>query len=192
MNIFDIFYHTLALIIIINLLFSILNFNVNFLQDMNKTLTLASNERIPLKPHMRMLFEMRDLAHASLATVTRAGVLFISDDRGHQWRARLSQWIKGRGENDQVKRVLSKFSEKYVPGTLIQIKKYLTHMVPISVMAMVNSALNLMDCMLGDKWMNVGKEEARAAKKAAKTARENAQDNGKDDGTEYTEEEVRY
>ena len=65
-------------------------------------------------------------------------------------------------------------------------------MVPISVMAMVNSALNLMDCMLGDKWMNVGKEEARAAKKAAKTARENAQDNGKDDGTEYTEEEVRY
>ena len=43
--------------------------SMNSVMDMNKTLTLASNERIPLKPHMRMLFEMRDLAHASLATV---------------------------------------------------------------------------------------------------------------------------
>jgi hypothetical protein len=50
---------------------------MNSVMDMNKTLTLASNERIPLKPHMRMLFEMRDLAHASLATVTRAGVLYV-------------------------------------------------------------------------------------------------------------------
>ena len=164
--------------------------SMNSVMDMNKTLTLASNERIPLKPHMRMLFEMRDLAHASLATVTRAGVLYISDDRGHQWRARLSQWIKGRGENEQVKRVLSKFAEKYIPATLIQIRKYLTHMVPISVMAMVNSTLNLMDCMLGDKWLHVGKTEAQAAKKAAKAARENAMDNEKEDGSAYTEEEL--
>ena len=73
-------------------------------------------------------------------------------------------WVKARQENDQVKRILGKLAEKYIPGTLIQIKKYLTHMVPISVMAMVNSTLNLMDCMMSDKWMNIGKKEARAAK----------------------------
>jgi hypothetical protein len=52
-------------------------------------------------------------------------------------------------------------------------------MVPISVMAMVNSTLNLMDCMLGDKWLNVGKTEAQAARKAAMSTRENAVDTGK-------------
>ena len=165
--------------------------SMNSVMDMNKTLTLASNERIPLKPHMRMLFEMRDLAHASLATVTRAGVLYISDDRGHQWRARLKMWIKAREENTQVKRVLSKLAEKYVPKTLVQIKKYLTHMVPISVMAMVNSMLNLMDCMMAKKWMNIGKKEAKAASEAAKAAVRRAEDEGKEDGTEYTPEELK-
>ena len=33
--------------------------------DDNKMLTLASNERIPLKANMRMLFEIRDLNYAS-------------------------------------------------------------------------------------------------------------------------------
>ena len=33
--------------------------SMNSVMDMNKTLTLASNERIPLKPHMKMMFEIR-------------------------------------------------------------------------------------------------------------------------------------
>jgi len=51
--------------------------------DDNKLLTLANNERIPLKPPMRLLFEIRDLRFASPATVSRAGILYISDDSGH-------------------------------------------------------------------------------------------------------------
>ena len=35
--------------------------SMNSVMDDNKLLTLASNERIPLKPHMRMIFEIRDL-----------------------------------------------------------------------------------------------------------------------------------
>ena len=38
---------------------------------------------------MRMLFEMRDCP-ASLATVTRAGVLYISDDKGTNGVLKLS------------------------------------------------------------------------------------------------------
>ena len=48
--------------------------------DDNKMLTLASNERIPLKPYMRMLFEIRDLRFATPATVSRAGIIYISTD----------------------------------------------------------------------------------------------------------------
>mmetsp|Transcript_34548 Transcript_34548/g.103510 ORF Transcript_34548/g.103510 Transcript_34548/m.103510 type:complete len:2592 (+) Transcript_34548:5875-13650(+) len=53
--------------------------NMNSVMDDNRLLTLASNERIRLLGHMRMIFEIRDLAFASPATVTRAGILFISE-----------------------------------------------------------------------------------------------------------------
>lgn len=57
--------------------------SMNSVMDDNKILTLANNERIPLKPHMRCIFEIRDLRFASPATVSRAGILYISDDSGH-------------------------------------------------------------------------------------------------------------
>ena len=59
--------------------------SMNSVMDDNKILTLANNERIPLKNHMRMIFEIRDLRFASPATVSRAGILYISDDSGYQW-----------------------------------------------------------------------------------------------------------
>lgn len=57
--------------------------SMNSVMDDNKILTLANNERIPLKPHMRMIFEIRDLKYSTPATVSRAGILYISDDYGH-------------------------------------------------------------------------------------------------------------
>ena len=41
-------------------------------------LTLASNERIPLTPMMRLLFEISHLKTATPATVSRAGILYIN------------------------------------------------------------------------------------------------------------------
>ena len=66
---------------------------MNSVMDDNKLLTLASNERIPLKPHMKMIFEIRDLKFATPATVSRAGILFISDSAGYQWNAYVKSWI---------------------------------------------------------------------------------------------------
>lgn len=57
--------------------------SMNSVMDDNKILTLASNERVPLKSHMSMIFEIRDLKYASLATVSRAGILYISDADGY-------------------------------------------------------------------------------------------------------------
>lgn len=47
--------------------------------DDNKVLTLASNERIALHPHMRLIFEVGNLRYATPATVSRGGVLFINE-----------------------------------------------------------------------------------------------------------------
>ena len=43
-----------------------------------QVLTLASNERVPLTPSMRMLFEIGHLKTATPATVSRAGILFLN------------------------------------------------------------------------------------------------------------------
>jgi dynein heavy chain len=48
--------------------------SMNSVMDDNKLLTLASNERITLKPYMRLIFEIRDLKYATPATVSRAGI----------------------------------------------------------------------------------------------------------------------
>ena len=71
--------------------------NMNSVMDDNRLLTLASNERIRMLMNMKMIFEIRDLAFASPATVTRAGVLYITDSA--QWKnyvqAWLDQWAEG-------------------------------------------------------------------------------------------------
>jgi len=43
-----------------------------------QVLTLASNERIPLTPSMRLLFEISNLRTATPATVSRAGILYLN------------------------------------------------------------------------------------------------------------------
>ena len=77
--------------------------SMNSVMDDNKILTLASNERIVLKPHMRLLFEIRDLKFATPATVSRAGILFISDTMGFQWRSYVRSWIKSKKYNEEQK-----------------------------------------------------------------------------------------
>ena len=80
--------------------------SMNSVMDDNKILTLASNERIPLKEHMRMLFEIRDLRFATPATVSRAGILYISDTQGYQWRAYVSSWVAKQKVSDEIKESL--------------------------------------------------------------------------------------
>ena len=82
---------------------------MNSVMDDNRMLTLASNERIPLLPHMRMIFEIRDLKHASPATVSRAGILFISTDDGMQWQSLINSWIAKQKFNQMVVEALRTF-----------------------------------------------------------------------------------
>ena len=52
--------------------------SLNTVMDDNKVLTLASNERIPLNPSMRLLFEISHLRTANPSTVSRAGILYVN------------------------------------------------------------------------------------------------------------------
>ena len=54
--------------------------NLNSVLDDNKLLTLPNGERLNLPPNVRILFEVENLRYATLATVSRCGMVWFSND----------------------------------------------------------------------------------------------------------------
>ncbi|XP_026688130.1 dynein heavy chain, cytoplasmic-like, partial [Diaphorina citri] len=54
--------------------------NLNSVLDDNKLLTLPNGERLSLPPNIRIMFEVQDLKYATLATVSRCGMIWFSED----------------------------------------------------------------------------------------------------------------
>ncbi|KZF19340.1 dynein heavy chain [Xylona heveae TC161] len=54
--------------------------NLNSVLDDNKLLTLPNGERLALPPNVRIMFEVESLKYATLATVSRCGMVWFSDD----------------------------------------------------------------------------------------------------------------
>ena len=54
--------------------------NLNSVLDDNKLLTLPNGERLSIPPNVRILFEVESLKYATLATVSRCGMVWFSDD----------------------------------------------------------------------------------------------------------------
>lgn len=64
----------LLTLVVVNLLF---RFSV---LDDNKLLTLPNGERLNLPPNVRIMFEVEHLKYATLATVSRCGMIWFSED----------------------------------------------------------------------------------------------------------------
>ena len=128
--------------------------SMNSVMDDNKLLTLASNERIPLKPHMRMIFEIRDLKYATPATVSRAGILYISTDEGFQWKSLINTWIQQKsdadGYTDETRTWLSSCFDGYVPQALRFFRK-MTTSIPQQETTLVSNLLKLLDALVTPK-----------------------------------------
>jgi dynein heavy chain len=122
--------------------------SMNSVMDDNKLLTLASNERIPLKPNMRLIFEIRGLVYATPATVSRAGILYISDAAGSQWRSYAKSWIKKLKADDERKKSLQDLFDKYLFETMYHCEKSFLHVIPQTKICMVMSMCKLLENML--------------------------------------------
>uniref|UniRef100_A0A803SYF4 Dynein axonemal heavy chain 11 n=1 Tax=Anolis carolinensis TaxID=28377 RepID=A0A803SYF4_ANOCA len=120
--------------------------SLNTVMDDNKVLTLASNERVPLTPSMRLLFEIHHLKTATPATVSRAGILYVNpQDLG--WNPFVASWIEQRS-NQSEKAHLTILFEKYVPLCLDQLRTNFKTITPIPENSMVQMLCSLLDCLL--------------------------------------------
>lgn len=94
--------------------------SMNTVMDDNKVLTLVSNERVPLSPAMRMVFEINSLKNATPATVSRAGILYINEsDIG--WRPFMETWVHKR-ESATEKNFLPALFDRYI-DTLVEMTR---------------------------------------------------------------------
>ena len=119
--------------------------SMNSVMDDNKMLTLASNERVPLKPHMRLIFEIRDLRFATPATVSRAGILYISTDDGTQWLSLIHSWVSKLEAPAEAKIKLHACFTGYVKASLKWMAKNVNPVVTLQDMNFVQTLLYMLD-----------------------------------------------
>ncbi|EFC48546.1 hypothetical protein NAEGRDRAFT_55628 [Naegleria gruberi] len=119
--------------------------SMNTVMDDNKVLTLANNERIPLSPSMRMLFEIDHLRNATPATVSRAGILFLNEtDIG--WNPFKESWIETRSV-EKEKQNLDRLFYTYAPHILFWLKKH-NHIIPRQDISMIQTLCYLLEGLI--------------------------------------------
>lgn len=89
--------------------------NMNSVMDDNKLLTLANGERIRLSSQCALLFEVGDLAFASPATVSRAGMVFV-DPKNLGYAPYWQRWLNTRHEREREK--ISELFERLISDAL--------------------------------------------------------------------------
>ena len=85
--------------------------NLNTVLDDNKVLTLANGDRVQMSGMMKAMFEPENLNNASPATVSRAGIIYVSETE-LGWRPLVKSWLEKRRKPEAE--ILEPFFEHYV------------------------------------------------------------------------------
>lgn len=128
--------------------------SMNTVLDDNRMLTLANAERIPMSDTTKMTFEVENLNNASPATVSRAGIIYVSPD-DLSWRPLIDTWLDDRETdklyaNPEEKNWIREFTTKYIEKTKMfrELKSKYTYMMNTPEVVRATMLLNLLDASL--------------------------------------------
>mmetsp|Transcript_17913 Transcript_17913/g.16185 ORF Transcript_17913/g.16185 Transcript_17913/m.16185 type:complete len:3436 (+) Transcript_17913:1-10308(+) len=85
--------------------------DLNTVLDDNKILTLANGDRIPMTPNVKIMFEVETLVNASPATVSRAGIIYVSET-DLDWAPVVEGWV--RKQPTTYQNILKNLFTKYM------------------------------------------------------------------------------
>ena len=137
--------------------------SLNSVLDDSKILTLANNDRISMTDNVKLVFEVENLKNASPATVSRCGIVFLSEpDLG--WTPLVESWIKRRissqkapvtGRSEEAaatKRMFEKYLNEKGTNVMVHLTKVLKF-VPVmqfNVALQILNLLTLLTAMLNE------------------------------------------
>eukprot|EP00756_Hemistasia_phaeocysticola_P021738 Hpha_TRINITY_DN15791_c11_g1::TRINITY_DN15791_c11_g1_i1::g.41603::m.41603/K10408/DNAH; dynein heavy chain, axonemal len=135
--------------------------SMNSVMDDNKVLTLANNDRIHMTPSMRFLFEVNSLQHATPATVSRAGILYLSlSDIG--WFPFVQSWF----DRKSMASMVTPMVDKYVQRCLDWVASEGRNVVPMSDFSLVQQLCCLAEHLLARASSHATDDAAHTDKEA--------------------------
>ncbi|XP_021930622.1 dynein heavy chain 12, axonemal isoform X3 [Zootermopsis nevadensis] len=123
--------------------------NMNTVLDDNKKLCLNCGEVIVQTVQMSMIFEVMDLSHASPATVSRCGMIYM-EPSALGWKPLALSWIQ-QGNLEWVKgneQFMEAFLDWLVPPCLLFVKKHGVQLITGGVTNLVVSTMILVKMLL--------------------------------------------
>lgn len=117
--------------------------SLNSVLDDNRLLTLPSGWRIKFGPNVNFVFETHDLSYASPATISRMGMIFMSDEDADV-KGIVETWLAGQAPEDR--QLLSQIIEDHFYKGL---KLAMQHegQVQLTTVSVARNALSLMTGM---------------------------------------------
>ncbi|KAG1684369.1 Cytoplasmic dynein 2 heavy chain 1 [Nymphon striatum] len=115
--------------------------SLNSVLDDNHLLTMPSGERIQFGSNVNFIFETHDLSCASPATISRMGMIFLSDENTDV-KAYVQSWLNLQPDN--VKQNLGLLIEDYFYRALEWVLKLNEFVVNVSLVGVVKNGLSYM------------------------------------------------
>jgi dynein heavy chain, axonemal len=121
--------------------------NLNIVLDDNKVLTLANGDRVLMTQHMRLIFEPENLNNASPATVSRAGIIYMSSTE-LGWSPVVQSWLQARPEREAA--LLRPCFDRFVAPVLEFIKLKCAPVMATEAVCLVGTLLTLLTGIFGN------------------------------------------
>jgi dynein heavy chain len=138
--------------------------DLNTVLDDNRILTLANGDRIPMTDNTKIMFEVECLDNASPATVSRAGIVYVSDT-DLDWLPIVDAWLLT--QPDVYRTVMRDLFLKYVgtptpvdPGHIYNfLTRQCTEVIMQSRAGKIASMFNLLQALIEKAELAAGGEE---------------------------------